>query len=128
MMCVDTDVMIDILRRYEPAMAWLRSLGSEELALPGLVAMELLQGCRNRTEQRRVDRTLRPYRLYWPTQADCERAFQDYATFHLSHQLGILDALIAETAVGLGVALATFNEKHYRVVPTLQTLQPYERR
>jgi predicted nucleic acid-binding protein len=60
MICVDTDVMIDILRCYEPAMAWLRSLGSEELALPGLVAMELLQGCRNRAEQQRVDRTLRP--------------------------------------------------------------------
>jgi len=42
--------MIDILRRYEPAMAWLRALGSEELALPGLVAMELLQGCGNRTD------------------------------------------------------------------------------
>ena len=111
-MCVDTDVMIDILRRFEPAITWLRSLGSEELALPGLVAMELLQGCRNRVEQQRVERTLCPYRLYWPTQADCERAFQDYATYYLSHQLGILNALIAETAIGLGVALATFNEKH----------------
>jgi predicted nucleic acid-binding protein len=128
MICVDTDVMIDILRRYEPAMAWLRSLGSEELALPGLVAIELLQGCRNRAEQQRVDRMLCPYRLYWPTQADCERAFQDYATYHLSHQRGSFDALIAETAVGLGIALATFNERHYRVVPILQTIQPYGRR
>ena len=119
---------IDILRRYEPAMVWLRALGSEELAVPGLVAMELLQGCRNRAEQQRVNRMLRPYRLYWPTQADCEWAFQDYATYYLSHQLGILDALIAETAVGLGVTLATFNEKHYRVMPTFQTIQPYERR
>jgi len=127
MIGVDTDVMIDTLRRYEPALAWLRSLESEELAVPGLVAMELLQGCRNRAEQQRVDRMLRPYRLYWPTQADCERALQDYATYHLSHQLGILDALIAETAVGLGVALATFNEKHYRMVPALRTIQPYER-
>jgi predicted nucleic acid-binding protein len=128
MICVDTDVMIDILRRYEPAMAWLRALGSEELALPSLVAMELLQGCGNRAEQQRVERMLRPYRLYWPTQADCKRALQDYAMYYLSHQLGILDALIAETAVGLGVAIATFNEKHYRVVPTLPTIQPYERR
>jgi len=77
MMCVDTYVMIDIRRRYESALAWLRSLGSEELAVPGLVAMELLQGCRNRAEQQRVDRMLCPYRLYWPTQADCERALQD---------------------------------------------------
>lgn len=127
MICVDTDVMIDILRQYAPALGWLRSLGSEELAIPGLVAMELLQGCRNRREQQRVERVLRPYRLYWPSQSDCERAFNHYAKYHLSHQLGILDALIAETVVGLSVALATFNEKHYRVVNTLQITQPYAR-
>jgi len=85
-----------------------------------------LQGCRNRIEQQRVERRLRLYRLYWPSQADCERAFQDYATYHLSHQLGILDAFIAETAVGLGVTLATFNARYYRVVSALHTLQPYE--
>lgn len=106
MIGVDTDVMIDMLRQYAPAVEWLRSLGTEELALFGLVAMELLQGCRNRIEQQRVERRLRPYRLYWPSQFDCERAFQDYATYRLSHQLGILDALIAETAVGLGVTSA----------------------
>jgi predicted nucleic acid-binding protein len=90
MICVDTDVMIDILRRYTPAVAWLRSRGAEELALPGLVAMELLQGCRNRAEQRRVERIMRPYRMYWPSHADCERAFQDYATSHLRHALASL--------------------------------------
>jgi len=65
--------------------------------------------------------------LYWPDQADCERAFDDYLSYHLSHGLGILDALIAETAVGQGARLATFNTKHYSVVGTLQTIQPYER-
>jgi hypothetical protein len=34
MICVDTDVMIDILRRYTPAVAWLRSRSAEDLAWP----------------------------------------------------------------------------------------------
>ena len=127
MILVDTDGLIDILRAYEPALAWLGGLGTEEIGLPGLVAMELLQGCRNRQEQRRVEDVLRSYTRYWPGQADCERAFTDYATYHLSHQLGILDALIAETAVSLGVDLATLNEKHYSLVNNLQMIQPYER-
>jgi len=42
----------------------------------------------------------------------------------LSHNLGILDALIAQTAVGLNVELATFNTKHYGVVDDLQNLEP----
>lgn len=127
MILVDTDVMIDVLRRHEPAAAWLGSLGAEEIGIPGLVAMELLQGCRNREEQNQLERLLRPYQRYWPSQADCARAFDDFAAYHLSHDLGILDALIAETAVGLDVELATFNSKHYRVVADAQLVQPYER-
>jgi predicted nucleic acid-binding protein len=126
-MLLDTDVMVDVLRRYAPAIAWLGSLGTETIGIPGLVAMELLQGCRNRAEQQRVENLLRPYKLYWPSQVDCERAFEDFAAYHLSHNIGILDALIAETAIGLGVELATFNEKHYSVVSALQMIQPYIR-
>ncbi len=56
---------------------------------------------------------------------DCQRALQDFAAFHLSHNLGLLDALIAHMAVGLGEPLATFNVKHYGVVTGLTTVQPY---
>lgn len=127
MLLLDTDIMIDVLRGYEPALDWLRGLADEPVGLPGLVAMELLQGCRDRAEQQIVQTTLRPYVLHWPTQADCARAYDDFAAYRLSHNLGILDALIAETVVGLGVSLATFNEKHYRAVTQLSLLQPYAR-
>lgn len=50
MLLLDTDVMIDVLRGYDPALEWLRSLADEMIGLPGFVAMELLQGCRNRQE------------------------------------------------------------------------------
>ena len=86
------------------------------------------KGCQNRREQRRTETVLRPHSLFWPTQVDCVRAFDDYAAYHLSHNIGILDALIAEIAVGLGMELVTFNHKHYRVVSALHTLQPYTRR
>lgn len=48
MILVDSDVMIDILRQYKPALDWLKMLNNEEIGIPGLVAMELIQGCRNR--------------------------------------------------------------------------------
>ncbi|MFW6116712.1 MAG: PIN domain-containing protein [bacterium] len=127
MILLDTDVMVDVLRRYEPAVTWLDSLGTALVGIPGLVAMELLQGCRDREEEHQVRASLRPYTLYWPSSMDCGRAFDDFSSYHLSHGLGILDALIAETAVGCDAQLATFNEKHYRVVEALQTTQPYAR-
>jgi len=125
MILLDTDVAVDVLRGHPPAVAWLQGLGTATLGLPGLVVMELLQGCQNKAEQLRVEQFCQTTPLYWPTAADCQRALQDYAAYHLSHNLGLLDALIGHTALGLNEPLATFNVKHYGVLTGLQTLQPY---
>lgn len=61
MMLVDTDVMIDIFREYSPAIVWLHSLGNQEINLPGFVAMELIQGCRNKVELEKIERELAHY-------------------------------------------------------------------
>jgi len=98
MIVLDTDIMIDVLRKYPPALAWLASLGSTELLLP---------------------------RTAWPSPSACDRALQDFVSFRLSHNLGLLDALIAHTAIELNAPLHTFNQKHYTAITALTTVQPY---
>ena len=66
MILLDTDVMIDVLRRYLPAVAWLESLGNEEIRLSGFVVMELLQGCRNKAEQEKLEKVLQSHAITWP--------------------------------------------------------------
>jgi len=124
-MLLDTDVMVDFFRGHPPAVAWLNGLGVAPISLPGLVAMELLQGCRSLAEQQRLERQLQRFTRHWPTLADCQRAYQDFAAYRLGHGLGLLDALIGHTAVGRGEPLATFNVKHYAVIAGLTTVQPY---
>jgi predicted nucleic acid-binding protein len=124
-MLLDTDVMIDVLRGHPPAVAWISGSGVTPIELPGLVAMELLQGCRNLAEQQRLERQLQGFMLHWPTPDDCRRAMRDFGAYRLSRGLGLLDALIAHTAVGLGEPLATFNVKHFAVIAGLRTIQPY---
>ncbi|MDZ7261595.1 MAG: hypothetical protein ONB05_05755 [candidate division KSB1 bacterium] len=59
MILLDSDVMIDLLRQYPPAMKWFNSLDDEEeIVLSGYVVMELIQGCRNKTEQEKIQREL----------------------------------------------------------------------
>ena len=125
MILLDTDVAIDILRGHPPAVNWLRRTRAGCMGMPGLVVMELLQGCFNKAEQTKVERFCQPYTLYWPAETDCQKALQDFATFHLSNNLGLLNAVIAHVAVGLAEPLATFNVKHYGVVNGLTTIQPY---
>jgi hypothetical protein len=124
-MLLDSDVMIDVLRGYPPALTWLSSVSTVAIGLPGLVAMELIVGCRNSAEQQALQSRLAGFSLHWPAHADCERAYSDFASFRLSHQLGILDALIGQTAIGLGEPLATFNVKHFGALQALTTIQPY---
>ena len=72
MILLDSDVIIDLLRQYLPAMMWFDTLNDEEeLLLPGYVVMELIQGCRNRAEQKKVQRELATYGIVWPAPADC---------------------------------------------------------
>ena len=55
MLLLDSDVVIDLLREYPPALTWFDTLAADEiLYLPGYVVMELIQGCRNKMEQTRL--------------------------------------------------------------------------
>jgi predicted nucleic acid-binding protein len=123
---LDTDVLIDVQRGHSPAVTWLRSL-TDLPAVPGFVVMELIQDARNAAEVQQALKLVAPYQIVWPTGADSTRALSDFAAFHLSHGLGLLDSLIAACAVGLSSRLLTFNVKHYQVVPGLMVGQPYKR-
>ena len=128
MILLDSDVMIDLLRQYLPAIEWFDSLpDNEEIVLPGFVVMELIQGCRNKVEQEKAQRELADYGVVWPAPDECDGALDDFAQYHLSHNAGLLDVLIGRTAVGLDMPLHTFNQKHYNFIPGLQTIQPYSK-
>jgi predicted nucleic acid-binding protein len=126
MRLVDSDVAIDIFRGHPPAVTWLAAL-PEPPGLPSLVVMELVEGCRNQREVQALLRRLAPFQVYWASAADQTRAVGTFARAHLSHGLGLLDALIGETAVGLSATLCTFNVRHFRAVPGLATERPYTR-
>jgi hypothetical protein len=127
MIVLDTDVMIDLLRQYQPALDWLQSLGEEKIVLPGFVVMELIQGCRNSAEQEKLWVQLRIYEVAWPSPQVCDEALSVFRSHHLREGLGILDALIGQMAVALNLPLYTFNQRHYAAIANLKTVQPYEK-
>jgi predicted nucleic acid-binding protein len=127
MIILDTDIVIDLLRKFPPALAWLASLGATELALPGYVAMELVQGCRNKAEQDQLMKTLNRFRTIWPSEQACQAALNDFVAYRLSHHVGLLDTLIAHTVIELPGILHTFNQKHYAPLTALVTVQPYKK-
>jgi predicted nucleic acid-binding protein len=123
---VDTDVLIDVQRGHPPAVAWFSGL-TDFPAVPGFVVMELVQDAPNGREVQRALKLVAPLKIVWPAEADCARALADFTAYHLSHALGLIDAMIAACAVGLSATLYSFNDKHYRAIPGLLTAQPYMR-
>ena len=126
MYLLDTDILIDIQRGYPPALSWFASL-SQVPSVPGFVVMELIQGTDNKKQVQRVLKLVAPLPVIWLTQADCDRALSDFIAYRLSHNIGLIDTLIAACAVGNNATLCTFNVKHYRMIPRLKLEQPYGR-
>jgi predicted nucleic acid-binding protein len=120
----DTDILIDFQRGFPANHAWFKSLAVSP-SIPGFVAMELVQAARNGRELQDSLKLIAKANVVWLPERDCAVALSLFATYHLSHGLGMNDALIAATALSLGADLCTFNVKHYSCIPGLRTVQPY---
>lgn len=127
MRLLDSDVMIDLLRRHQPTMDWLGSL-PDAPGLPGVVVLELIWGCRNKKELRVVNDLVKSFRVYWPSADESNQAISLYSQLRLNYlKMGIPDILIAVCAMGLGATLCTFNTKHMAAVPGLSVEVPYSK-
>ena len=122
---VDTDVLIDVQRGLSVAADWFAA--ERDVGVPGFVVMELVQDARNSEEVHKALALVEGLEVVWPSQAECQSALEQFSRLHLSHGLGLLDALIAATAVGHGIVLNTFNERHDRMFAGLTTVRPYRR-
>ncbi|MBS4028117.1 MAG: PIN domain-containing protein [Ignavibacteriales bacterium] len=126
MILLDTDIVVDILRKYPPALIWLQEI-NDEIMLPGFSLLELINGCNNKEEQQKVEKTLKNIHVVWLSENGCQRAVEEFSRFHLSNDIGILDMLIASIALENQFPLHTFNTKHYKAVSSLVTVQPYNK-
>ena len=122
---VDSDLLIDVSRNAREALDYLqRHSGTFTLVISTITQMELLVGCRNKTEQRHLERFLRSFPIVALNEAIADQAVVLLRQYRLSHGLLLPDALIAATALVHAVPLATMNQRDYRFIAGLQVL-PY---
>lgn len=127
MVLVDTDIMVDVLRCHQPAMQWIETHPRDGLTIPGYVLLELIEGCKDKAAQGQVLSLVSKVRVVWLSADGCDRAAALFVEHRLAHGLGMMDALVAQTALDLGATLASFNQKHYACVPELSIVEPYSR-
>ncbi len=118
---VDTDILVDVCRGETTAVDCLATAEAQgTVSISAVTRMELLIGCRDKAEQRAIERFLNRFTTLPLDEAISQRAVKLVADYHLSHSMRIPDALIAATALTAALPLATKNQKHFKFVPGLK--------
>ena len=86
--------------------------------------MELLVGCRNKTELRSLETFLGRFDVIKLTEDASTKAIELLKDYRLSHGLLIADSLIAATAIALDVPFISKNHRDFRFITDLN-LPPY---
>lgn len=119
---LDTDILIDFSRRRAPAIDFLNKL-SEPYSVSVLTVTELLAGVRTKTEEAQLQSLFAAVACHAVTMDIANMAGMLCRQYRPSHGVGVVDCVIAATAMVLDLRLASRNAKHYPMIDDL--LIPY---
>ncbi len=121
---VDTDILIDIARGTKKTASFLNKKKEQtDIAISSVTEMEMLVGCRNKTELSHLDKFLTDYKRIKINAHISDEAVKLLRHFRLSHGLLIADALIAATAIVTKAEFITKNYKDYQFIPGLKVVK-----
>ncbi len=122
---VDSDILINLARGDAEAINCVLQLEKiSTLAISSVTQLELIVGCRNKTELRDLEKFLRRYQILKITDQISDLAVELLKQYFLSHGLLIADGLIAATALIHNQEFITKNQRDFRFIADLNLL-PY---
>lgn len=95
--------------------------------IPGIVAMELVVGCRDKADLRHVQSFIRHFRVIWPEANDFRRAFDLLMAHRLEFGVEAPDCIVAAIAFERSIPLYTINARPFQGYSGLEVVQPYAR-
>lgn len=120
---VDTDVLIDFLRGYPPAVRWMEDL--ESAPMVSVISLAELRAGMRRGEEGPLER-LFDAMVVVDVDAEAARCAGDFRReFGPGHGTGLADALIAAAAITTDARLVTLNVRHYPMIEGLEL--PYRK-
>ncbi len=126
-MLLDTNIFIDLLRDYRPAVdAFKRVLHGQKASC--ITKFELIIGAKDKKELNHMFKNLNITSTdFLPiTPEISEKAEYILRSFNLSYGINIEDSFVAATALVYNEELVTRNTKHFDFIPNLKLLSPYK--
>ena len=124
---VDTDILIDFYRNYQPSIDFLDYYYSmdEILAISSITQMELFIGCRNKRELTETVKFLKQYEVVHFSRSISEKTVKLIREYNLSHGLLMADAIIAATVLVSEGQLFSKNASDFVFIKNLNVNRPY---
>ena len=116
---IDTNIIIDELRggkKWDDLVGGFRKIDAE-LFLPSIVIFEIFSGqsSKNRKIKDKIDNLLGHFRLIDLSEGIAQKAGEIYRDNDST--LGVIDYIIAATAIEIGAQVVTLNKKHFSKIP-----------
>lgn len=122
---IDTDILIDVGRHTQQAIDTIKNIQLQSsLAISIVTKLELMIGCRNKSELRKLEKFLKRIHVIKLNEAISDKATELIQLYRLSHGLLIADSLIAATALSMNLPFISKNQRDYKFISGLNLL-PY---
>jgi len=118
MIFIDTNIVIEYLKNK----SFLECYDFEDLFINDIVVMELYQGARNKSDLAFIKKKISVFQILNTHQEILTLAKQIVEKYGLSHNMKIMDALIAATVMVYDLELMTLNRKDFQFLPQLELL------
>ncbi|HRD50068.1 MAG TPA: type II toxin-antitoxin system VapC family toxin [Candidatus Contendobacter sp.] len=96
----------------------------DALAISVVTQLELMIGCRNKSELRKLDKFIKQIQIIKLNENISDKSVELLRLYRLSHGLLIADGLIAATALTLNLPFISKNQRDYKFISGLNLL-PY---
>jgi predicted nucleic acid-binding protein len=120
----DTNIFISWFTGDDKTITSLQAIGLENILIPSVTTMELIQGIRNKHELVQFQKKLKNYNIIHFNETTSQIAVELMEAFKLSKGLLIPDAIIAATALSYDLQLFTYNLKDFNFIPNLRLYRP----
>ncbi len=119
MVLCDTNILIHAFNGNLDTIVQMEAIGFNNILLPSVTVMELMQGMENKTELAQMKKKIKYYDIIQFDERISEKSIELIEKYKLSHNLQIPDAIIGATAIVHRIELFTYNKKDFSFMPTI---------
>jgi tRNA(fMet)-specific endonuclease VapC len=124
MILLDTCIIIEYLKRNPEVIKEIDKITFGNICINDIILMELYKGAKNKSDLKFISNELKNIAILDINQPIIGLAKNIIEKYSLSHNIHIVDAVIAASALIYNIEIYTYNKKDFYYIPDLKLYLP----